>query len=281
MDHAPLVIAHRGASAYAPEHTFAAWDMALAMGADYLEQDLQMTADGVLVVLHDATLERTVRGPTGCCAGPVIEHTLAELAGCSAGSWFNEAFPDRAQPAFVAEPVPTLEDVFARYAGRARFYVETKNPEEAPGMEEALLALLDRFDLRRRAGRDWSVVIQSFSAASLARLHAADPALPLVQLMERGRADPAAVASYAIGIGPHHEDVTGELVTAAQRRCLQVHPYTVDEPGRMADLLERGVTGLFTNRPDALVGLLERRGTARGAAPERAARAWRDCRADS
>ncbi|MEX2610420.1 MAG: glycerophosphodiester phosphodiesterase [Gemmatimonadota bacterium] len=281
MNHAPLVIAHRGASAYAPEHTFAAWDLALAMGADYLEPDLQMTADGVLVVLHDATLERTVRGPAGACTGPVIERTLAELAGCNAGSWFNEAFPDRARPAFAAEPVPTLEAVLARYAGRTRFYVETKHPEEAPGMEEALLALLDRFDLRRRAGRDWSVVIQSFSAASLAKLHAADPTLPLVQLTEHGRADPAAVADYAIGIGPYHADVTGELVAAAQRRCLEVHAYTVDEPARMAELIERGVSGLFTNRPDALVTLLGQRGTARGGAPERAARAWRACRAGS
>jgi glycerophosphoryl diester phosphodiesterase len=278
MDHPPLVIAHRGASAYAPEHTFAAWDLALEMGADYLEQDLQLTADGVLVVLHDGTLDRTVRGPAGRCTGAVSDHTRSELAMCNAGAWFNEAHPGRARPAYEREPLPTLEAVFARYAGRARFYVETKNPKKAPGMEVALLALLDRFDLRRGAAQDWEVVIQSFSAASLARLHAADPRLPLVRLLERGHADLAGVASHAMGVGPHHDDATEAFVAAARARCLEVHPYTVDEPERMAELLERGVTGLFTNRPDALVGLLERHGRRSDAAPERAADAWRDCR---
>ncbi|HEX2165607.1 MAG TPA: glycerophosphodiester phosphodiesterase family protein, partial [Longimicrobiales bacterium] len=71
-----LVIAHRGASAYAPEHTFASYDMALRMGADFIEQDLQMTSDGVLVVLHDETLDRTTGGR---CTGRVIDHTLEEI----------------------------------------------------------------------------------------------------------------------------------------------------------------------------------------------------------
>ena len=75
----PIVIAHRGASGYAPEHTFASYDLAVEKGADYLEQDLQLTADGVLVVLHDATLDRTARGPAASCTGPVSEKTLAQV----------------------------------------------------------------------------------------------------------------------------------------------------------------------------------------------------------
>jgi glycerophosphoryl diester phosphodiesterase len=144
-----LVIAHRGASAYAPEHTLAAYDRALEMGADYIEQDLQMTADGELVVLHDDTLDRTTRGAG--CRGRVIERTLAEVKRCDAGSWFAERNPARARPEFAGERVPTLHEVFERYAGRARFYIETKNPEEAPGMEEALVALLRRHALLPQA----------------------------------------------------------------------------------------------------------------------------------
>src|SRR6185436_18987798 len=82
-----LDIAHRGASGHAPEHTFAAYDRAVKMDADYIEQDLQMTADGVLVVLHDETLDRTTD-----CTGPVKSKTLAEIKQCDAGSWFSAKF---------------------------------------------------------------------------------------------------------------------------------------------------------------------------------------------
>jgi hypothetical protein len=100
-----VVIAHRGASGHAPEHTFAAWDLALSQGVDYLEQDLQLTRDGALVVLHDDTLDRTVRAGGLPCLGPVRERTLAELRVCEAGSWFNQARPDRAGE-YAREPVP-------------------------------------------------------------------------------------------------------------------------------------------------------------------------------
>src|SRR5690606_24252570 len=92
LDPAPvLVIAHRGASAYAPEHTTAAYDLALAAGADYIEQDLQLTADGELIVLHDETLERTTGGAH---TGHVGDMPFADLADCDVGSWFNRQRPD-------------------------------------------------------------------------------------------------------------------------------------------------------------------------------------------
>src|SRR3954453_23297629 len=92
-----LNIGHRGASGYAPEHTIPSYDLALKLGADYIEQDLQLTSDGVLVVMHDETLDRTAR-PTaasapGDCSGLVIKHTLAQIKTCDVGSWFNETYP--------------------------------------------------------------------------------------------------------------------------------------------------------------------------------------------
>src|SRR3954467_15837271 len=92
-----LIIAPRGASGHAPEHTFASYDLALKMGADYIERRLQMTSDGVLVVLHDETLDRT-RG----CTGPVKAHTLAEMRRCDAGSWFG--------PKYAGQRVLPLEE---------------------------------------------------------------------------------------------------------------------------------------------------------------------------
>jgi glycerophosphoryl diester phosphodiesterase len=251
-----IVIGHRGASAWAPEHTLPSWDLALEMGADYLEQDLQMTRDGVLVVLHDDTLDRTTGGS---CRGRVIERTLAEVQQCDVGSWFNAAHPDRARPEYVGLRVPTLDEVFSRYAGRASFYVETKNPEEAPGMEEALLSLMDRHDLRAAAAAEWRVLIQSFSEASLRKVHALDASLPLIQLVEAGttpellKARLPEVREYAVGIGPSWRDVDGEVVAAARSLCLDVHPYTVNDPALMRQLTELGVTGMFTDTPDALL----------------------------
>jgi glycerophosphoryl diester phosphodiesterase len=258
----PVVIAHRGFSAAAPEHTFAAWDMALEAGADYLEQDLQMTADGVLVVLHDDTLDRTARGEG--CTGPVRERTIEQLDGCEVGSWFNERWPDHARAEFVGQRIPTFRDVLERYAGRARFYVETKNPTEAPGMEQELVALLREFGLLGVAAPGPpAVIVQSFSPESLLTLGQIAPGLPRVQLLSdeydavRTLELLPRIAFFAQGIGPWHGSVTPELVAAASERGLLVHPYTVNETARMAELLEAGVDGMFTDRPDALRALID------------------------
>ena len=252
-----LVIGHRGASAYAPEHTLMSYDLALDMGADFIEQDLQMTSDGVLVVLHDDTLDRTTGGR---CSGRVIDHTLAQVRQCDAGSWFNAAFPDRARDEYTGARIPTLDEVFARYAGRASFYIETKNPDDAPGMEEALLDLLDRYDLRASAASEWRVLIQSFSERSLRLIHELDSSLPLIQLLHHRRESPRTITSrleriavYAVGIGPSWHDVDAGLVRAATAACLDVHPYTVNDPDVMLRMSELGVSGMFTDVPDVLL----------------------------
>jgi glycerophosphoryl diester phosphodiesterase len=275
-----LVIGHRGASGYAPEHTLAAYDRALELGVDYLEQDLQMTRDGVLVVMHDETLDRTSGGRW---QGPVIERTLAEVRECDVGSWFNDAHPGHARPEYSSQRIPTLEQVLERYRGRASFYIETKNPESAPGMEEALLELLARFDLLAPAAAEWRVLVQSFSEASLRLLHELEPSLPLIRLVRVGEAAAlvprlGAVAEYAVGLGPHRADVDEVLVTAARAACLEVHAYTVNGPAEMERLAALGVTGMFTDVPDRLLALRPT-GEARGfAATRRAAEHNRRCR---
>ncbi len=244
----PLVIAHRGASGHQPEHTFAAYDLALEMGADYLEHDLYLTKDRVLVVLHDETLDRTLRGPAAYCSGPAAEKTLGDLLHCDAGSW------KRADAAGAR--VLTLDAVISRYAGRARFYIETKHPDESPGVEAALVDLLTAHRLMPSDPGDWTVVVQSFSRDSLRRLHVRAPALPLVQLFEHGEipqpldATLTAVKEYAVGIAPNQRDVDATLVLAAQGLGLVVHPWTVNDPVEMKRLMELGVDGMFTDYPD-------------------------------
>src|SRR5919112_4207668 len=166
-----LNIGHRGASGYAPEHTFAAYDLALEQGADYIEIDLQMTADGVLVAMHDDTLDRTATAPEGVpeeyCTGPVIERTLEEIKQCDVGSWFG--------PEYAGQQIPTLEEIFQRYGTSVNYYIETKNPEAAPGMEEELLRLMEEYGLMEPAAENWQVLIQSFSSDSLMKIHELNP----------------------------------------------------------------------------------------------------------
>ena len=248
-DSTVLNIGHRGASGYAPEHTIPAYDLALEQGADYIEIDLQMTADGVLVAMHDDTLDRTTN-----CTGPVIEKTLEEVKMCEVSNSFG--------PEYDGLEIPTLEEIFQRYGKKVNYYIETKNPDLAPGMEEELLRLMDEYGLTKPAAKRSQVLIQSFSEESLRKIHALEPSLPLIQLYsstltsEEIQADLADASTYAVGIGPSQTDVDAALVEAAHDLCLDVHPYTVNELVDMERLIALGVDGMFTNFPDRLETLL-------------------------
>jgi glycerophosphoryl diester phosphodiesterase len=238
-----LTIAHRGASGHAPEHTFAAYTQAINMGAHYIEQDLQQTSDGHLVVMHDETLDRTTD-----CTGPVANITLSELRQCDAGSWFH--------PRFRNQRVPTLDEVFTRFGRRVNYYIETKSPESADDMEAQLIALMEQHGLLARSRDRWQVIVQSFSPASLIRFRQIEPRVPLVQLIPGPLPSPSvqamlpAIESYAVGVGPSHESVDQAFVDAAHERCLAVHPYTVNDTPALASKLGFGVDGVFTNFPD-------------------------------
>jgi glycerophosphoryl diester phosphodiesterase len=280
LDGPVLNIGHRGASAYAPEHTFAAYDLALEQGADYIEIDLQMTADGVLVALHDKTLNRTADAPEGVperyCRGLVSKKTLEQIKMCDAGSWFS--------PEYAGEQIPTLEEIFLKYGTSVNYYIETKNPEAAPGMEEELLRLMDEYDLTEPAEDNWQVLIQSFSAESLMKIHEMNSELPLIQLYWAGTSksiqrDLDAVSEYAVGIGPYKQDVDAALVEAAHEHCLAVHPYTVNTVEEMEALIALGVDGMFTNNPDLLEGVLGDDALSGEAAAQQAAEAYRECSA--
>ncbi len=168
------VVAHRGASGHAPESSMAALELAHEWGADYLELDIQITADGELVAFHDDTLERTSNGE-----GPINDHTLAELKDLDAGSWFNEAHPDLADSAFEGAEILTLEEVFNRFGEDARYYLETKSPQLNPGVEAALVKRLEAYDMVE-TGR---VLIQSFEQESLLKIHQLNADIPLIQLV--------------------------------------------------------------------------------------------------
>ena len=219
--------------------------------------------------------------PEQYCRGLVSKKTLEQIKMCDAGSWFS--------PEYAGEQIPTLEEIFQRHGTSVNYYIETKNPDAAPGMEEELLSLMGEYHLIEPAEDNWQVLIQSFSAESLMTIHEIasreyGTSLPLIQLYWAGTSksiqrDLDAVSTYAVGIGPYKQDVDAALVEAAHEHCLAVHPYTVNTVEEMEALIALGVDGMFTNNPDLLDGVLGDDALSGEAAAQQAAEAYRECSA--
>ncbi|MDQ0215282.1 glycerophosphoryl diester phosphodiesterase [Oikeobacillus pervagus] len=248
INHDFFIIAHRGASTYAPEHTIPSYELAKEQGADYLEIDLQMTADGELVAMHDEKVDRTTNGK-----GFVRSYTLHELKQLDAGSWFNQQYPKQAKREYIDLKVPTLEDILKHFGDSVNYYIETKNPIKGEYMEEKLLALLEKYELLQKGNK---VIIQSFSENSLRKIHRLNKSIPLIQLMKYNH--PATVSeeqishwkAYARGIGPNYQMIDETYVKKLRDHNLWVHPYTVNHKKHMKRLINWGVTGVFTNYSD-------------------------------
>ncbi|MGY3337514.1 glycerophosphoryl diester phosphodiesterase [Streptomyces filamentosus] len=264
------VVAHRGASEDAPEHTLAAYVKAIEDGADALECDVRLTADGHLVCVHDRRVDRTSNG-----RGAVSTLELADLAALDFGAWkaFKERedsgeageLPDWGDPEYTS--VLTLErllELVSDAGRRVELAIETKHPTRWAGqVEERLLALLKRFGLHAPVAPEESPVrIMSFSARSLQRISAAEPTLPTVSLaqfvtprLRDGRLPAGArVAGPSIRIVRHHPAVILRLQKAGH----QVHVWTVDEPEDVELCLRLGVDAIITNRPKQVLAHLGR-----------------------
>lgn len=226
-----FLYAHRGASAEAPENTLAAFRAALETGADGVELDVHLSADGVPVVIHDTTLERTTNG-----SGAVADYLAAELAALDAGSWFSPYFP--------GEPVPTLGEVLALLAGRLRVNIEIK---------DAAAALATLGVVREFPAAD--VILSSFDRAALQALRHADAQVPLAVLSDEPgwhRLLPAALELRASALHLRADLISRPLLAAARTAGLPVLVWTVDDPGQARSLLRAGVAGLFANDPAGL-----------------------------
>ena len=251
-------IAHRGASAYAPENTLAAFDLALQpnMGADYFELDVQLTKDSVAVVLHDATLDRTTRG--NGCTGLVRARTLAEIRQCDAGSWFNEAFPSLARVEYVDLRIPTLEEVFQRYGTSTRYLMETKYPEDTPGLEEEVVRLIALYGLVGTEVEPGAIIVMSFDEASVRRVRDLDSRLTSGRFwfLNDGSVPWSLLSTYADAIGPQHEIVDVGFMSSAEGAGVSVIPWIADDFSDLTRLINLGVDGIITNYPDRLSALL-------------------------
>ncbi len=249
------VIAHRGSSDARAEHTLAAYALAVAEGADGLEADIRLTADGQLVCVHDRTVRRTSDGK-----GAVSALTLAQLNELDFGSWKDPAAPE-------PSPVLTLAQLFELVADagrRVELAIETKHPTRYAGRIEAeLLRLLTRYGLLPDSREKSAVRVMSFSELSLHRIRRAAPAVPTVYLFDRrlpllGRTK--ALPGGARIAGPGIDLVRSDpgLVRALRRAGHSVHVWTVDEAADVELCLELGVEAIITNRPRAVLTQLGR-----------------------
>ena len=285
----PIVIAHRGASAHRPEHTLAAYELAIELGADFIEPDVVSTRDGRLVARH----ENEISGTTDVASRPEFagRRTVKEVDGRAKEGWFTEDFtlaelrtlrarerlPELRETAFDGRfGIPELEEVIA-LAARAGVgvYPETKHPTYFAGLglalEPPLLAALDGFG--------GPVFIQSFEAGNLRALRELTDH-PLVRLTAGPAPDVAEIAAYADAIGPHKDQVIprsedgalGEptaLVDEAHAAGLLVHPWTfrpepqfvpagLDGGAELDRFLALGVDGVFADDPGAAVAARSR-----------------------
>jgi glycerophosphoryl diester phosphodiesterase len=231
-----LLIAHRGASGHAPENTLAAFRKAVALGASFIETDLQLTRDSRLVAMHDPTVNRTTNGQ-----GAVHDMTLFDLRKLDAGSWFGSEF--------AGERIPTLEEIleFAK-KNDVVFYLEIK-PGGSWGGEHALVGAL------RESGEIARTVVISFDAGILAAVRGIEPTLMTGLLYEGQLEEPL---EKVVEIGARQLAVRGDLVTPwllgeARRRDLQVVCWTVNQPAHMRLLIDAGVDGIMSDYPDRLV----------------------------
>jgi glycerophosphoryl diester phosphodiesterase len=254
----PRLFAHRGGSGVAPENTIEAFAAGLAAGADRLELDVHATADGEVLVIHDPTVDRTTDG-----SGAVRETTLAEIERRDAGYRFVDAaggHPWRGR----GVRIPTLAALLEALP-RVPLNIEIKQRD--PAIEEAVLAVLDRFDARR------DVLLAAESDEIMARIRAAAPDVPtsfsvadVVEFVDRlqGRG----FAGYrppgiALQIPPSFGDValvTAESVAAAHDLGLEVHVWTIDDPAEMESLLGLGVDAIMTDQPARAAAVYRRLG---------------------
>ena len=274
MQYRPLVVAHRGSSAAHAEHTLAAYELALAEGADSLECDVRLTRDGVLVCVHDRRIDRTSDG-----RGVLSTLELADLTDLDFASWKARSAdpvlrsalsevdldPERRKVLTLERLVQLALDSTTPAGRPVQLHIETKHPTRYGGLvERALVTLLDRYGLAQPLSRSVSqVTVMSYAATSLRRIHALAPVVPTVLLMDR------VPVRHRDGRLPLHVSAAGVDLKVVQKHpdhVRRVHAqggrlavFTVDEPEDIDLVLSLGVDVVISDLPGLVQRMLAER----------------------
>lgn len=228
----PAIVAHRGAAGLAPENSLAAIHIGLAHQAPYIEIDVQRSADGVLVVIHDETVDRTSNG-----RGPVRDLSWAELRRLDAGSYFD--------PLFAGETIPTLADVLHLLQDKpATLVIEMKDPHFYPAISQQILALLAEYQAQER------VVVLSFDPTELETFHRLAPGIPIGLAVPKPWPIPHIAPAQTVGVFWPGVLLDPMFVRRMHRRGYTVWVWTVNSPTLMRLLAWLGVDGLTTDHPE-------------------------------
>ena len=238
-----LIIAHRGASAYSADNTLAAYEMAVNMGADYIEIDLQMTKDGKLLTFHNAQQA-------------VADVTFEDIQLHYPGKDFEKNHLNYTLPSYDELRIVHLEEILLHFGDSINYYIELKSPNMYPGIEEEVLKQLKKYNLLNREDRIPKVIIQSFDEESLKEVFSMEPSIPLIKLYKFDKdakltkKELKSLTQYASGVGINANAVSREFIAAMHNEDLLIHPYTINDEGLMRLLILLGVNGIFTDRPD-------------------------------
>jgi glycerophosphoryl diester phosphodiesterase len=232
----PAVFAHRGASAYAPENTLPAFQLALDQNADGIELDVTLSADGQIVVIHDATIDRTTNGK-----GPVKRMSYAAIRQFDAGRWFGEAF--------TGIHIPTLDEVLTLVGDRTITNIEIK-PFYFP-MRKLTGKVAEAV---RRHGMENRVILSSFNPRALVMIHKLLPSVPVGLLLMPGGLGTLVKSLFGRSVPyrslhPHYSAVTPEMIQDAGEMGYKIFAYTVNQAEDMRQLFEMGIDGIITNDP--------------------------------
>jgi glycerophosphoryl diester phosphodiesterase len=232
----PTIFAHRGSSAYAPENTLAAFNLAIEQHADAIELDAKLSADGQIVVMHDTSVDRTTDG-----TGLIKSLSLSELKSLDAGGKFK--------PQFTGERIPTLAEVFEQVGQKIFINVEITNySSPMDDLPEKIAHLVSKFQLERK------VLFSSFNPIALIRARKTLPMVPMGFLTLAGFGK-ITFYSHLIRFGPRlaihpaFSDVSEKFIAAVHRRNCRVHVYTVNQPEEMRRSSTAGVDGIITDDP--------------------------------
>jgi len=239
----PVIFAHRGASANAPENTLAAFELAVKTGARAIELDTMLSRDGIPVVIHDHSLERTTNG-----FGLVSNHDLSDLVQLDAGSWFSENFK--------GEKIPLLREVLERFSQNTLINIELKNyhaPHDT--LTETVMKLVNELDI-------WdSVLFSSFLPRNLELIHKQKPDAKTALLCPSGVQGWLFRSSFYLNISPEiihpaESDASTKYIEREHQRGRRVHVWTINDEDRARELFINRIDGIFTDMPAAMQEVL-------------------------